>query len=121
MWYRRAHFALAVTGPAASLLVHCTEFGADGEPSTDASTTATTTSAGRAVLAIMRELTPSMLELMDRETLDAEELKALYEGRELAAKERIIIPTYAEKERQAKEKRKAASIFGATPPKPATS
>ncbi len=59
--------------------------------------------------------------LMDRETLDAEELKALFEGRELAAKERIIIPTYAEKERQAKEKRKAASIFGATPPKPATS
>lgn len=46
MWYRRALFALAVTGPAASLLVHCTEFGADGEPSTDASTTATTTSAG---------------------------------------------------------------------------
>jgi hypothetical protein len=44
MWYRRALFALAVTGPAASLLVHCTEFGADGEPSTDASTTATTTS-----------------------------------------------------------------------------
>lgn len=44
MWYRRALFALAVTGPAASVLVHCTEFGADGEPSTDASTTATATS-----------------------------------------------------------------------------
>jgi cell division protease FtsH len=57
---------------------------------------------------------------MERETLDAEELKALYEGRELAPRERVIIPTYAEKERLAKEKRKAASIFGG-PPKPATS
>lgn len=44
MWYRRALFVLAVTGPTASLLVHCTEFGADGEPSPDGSTTATTTS-----------------------------------------------------------------------------
>lgn len=44
MWYRRALFVLAVTGPITSLLVHCTEFGADGEPSPDGSTAATTTS-----------------------------------------------------------------------------
>ena len=59
--------------------------------------------------------------LLERETLDAEELKALYEGREIAAHvHRAIIPTYAEKEKAKAEKRKAASIFGG-PPKPATS
>ena len=59
--------------------------------------------------------------LLERETLDAEELKALYEGREIAAHvHRVIIPTYAEKEKAKAEKRKAASIFGG-PPKPATS
>ena len=59
--------------------------------------------------------------LMDRETLDAEEIKAVYDGTELPHRQRVVIPTYAEKERQAKEKRKAASIFGGGPPKPATS
>ena len=59
--------------------------------------------------------------LLERETLDAEELKALYEGREIAAHvHRVIIPTYSEKEKAKAEKRKAASIFGG-PPKPATS
>jgi cell division protease FtsH len=59
--------------------------------------------------------------LLERETLDAEELKALYEGREIPAHiHRAIIPTYAEKEKAKQEKRKAASIFGG-PPKPATS
>ena len=59
--------------------------------------------------------------LLERETLDAEELKALYEGREIAAHiHRVIIPTYADKEKAKAEKRKAASIFGG-PPKPATS
>jgi hypothetical protein len=33
---------------------------------------------------------------------------------------RVIIPTYAEKEKAKQDKRKAASIFGG-PPKPATS
>jgi hypothetical protein len=32
----------------------------------------------------------------------------------------VIIPTYAEKDKQSKEKRRVASIFGG-PPKPATS
>ena len=59
--------------------------------------------------------------LMDRETLDHEELVALLEGRELPKRERVIIPTYADKERKEKDKRKVASIFGTTPPKPATS
>ncbi len=58
--------------------------------------------------------------LLERETLDAEELKAIFEGRELPPRQRVIIPTYAEKEKAKAEKRKAASIFGG-PPKPATS
>ncbi len=58
--------------------------------------------------------------LIERETLDADELKAIYEGREIPPRQRIIIPTYADKERAKQEKRKAASIFGG-PPKPATS
>jgi cell division protease FtsH len=58
--------------------------------------------------------------LIERETLDAEEIKAVLEGSELPKRERVIIPTYAEKEKAAKEKRKVASIFGG-PPKPAPS
>src|SRR5271163_2503976 len=58
--------------------------------------------------------------LIERETLDSEEIAAILEGRELPKREKIIIPTYAEKDRQSKEKRRVASIFGG-PPKPATS
>ncbi|MBX3202209.1 MAG: ATP-dependent zinc metalloprotease FtsH [Labilithrix sp.] len=58
--------------------------------------------------------------LLERETLDAEELTALLEGRELPPRQRVVIPTYAEKEKAKADKRKAASIFGG-PPKPATS
>ncbi len=58
--------------------------------------------------------------LMERETLDAEEIQAVFEGRELPKREKVVIPSYADKDRAAKEKRKAASIFGG-PPKPATS
>jgi len=58
--------------------------------------------------------------LMERETLDAEEIAAVLEGRELPKRDRVIIPTYAEKDKQSKEKRRVASIFGG-PPKPATS
>ncbi len=56
--------------------------------------------------------------LIERETLDAEEIRAVLEGKEMPKRERVIIPTYAEKDKQAKEKRKVASIFGG-PPKPA--
>jgi cell division protease FtsH len=58
--------------------------------------------------------------LMERETLDAEEIAAVLDGRELPKRDRVIIPTYAEKDKQSKEKRRVASIFGG-PPKPATS
>ena len=42
-----------------------------------------------------------------------------FEGRELPARQRVIIPTYSEKRKEQKEKKRPASIFGA--PKPATS
>ena len=58
--------------------------------------------------------------LIERETLDAEEIRMTLEGRELPPVQRVIIPSYADKDKAAKEKRKVASIFGG-PPKPATS
>jgi cell division protease FtsH len=58
--------------------------------------------------------------LMERETLDAEEILAVFENREMPKRERVIIPSYADKAKTEKEKRKVASIFGG-PPKPATS
>ena len=59
--------------------------------------------------------------LIERETLDAEEIDAVARGpRAPASASASIIPTYAEKDKAAKEKRKVASIFGG-PPKPATS
>jgi cell division protease FtsH len=58
--------------------------------------------------------------LIERETLDSEEIAAVLEGRELPKRERVVIPTYAEKDKAGKEKRRVASIFGG-PPKPATS
>jgi cell division protease FtsH len=56
--------------------------------------------------------------LIERETLDNEEILAAIEGRELPVRERVVIPSYADKEKKDKEKRKVASIFG-SPPKPA--
>ena len=56
--------------------------------------------------------------LLERETLDAEDVDAIVKGRDLQQKERVVIPTYADREKAAREKRRAASIFGA--PKPAT-
>ncbi len=58
--------------------------------------------------------------LVERETLDAEEILAVFEGRELPRRDRVIIQSYADKDKAAKDKRKVASIFGG-PPKPATS
>jgi cell division protease FtsH len=57
--------------------------------------------------------------LLERETLDQDEIRAVVEGRELPERERVIIPTWSERAEQSKEKRRGASIFGA--PKPATS
>jgi cell division protease FtsH len=57
--------------------------------------------------------------LLERETLDAEEIQACFDGRELPARQRVVIPTYSEQRKEQKEKKRPASIFGA--PKPATS
>ncbi|WP_394827035.1 ATP-dependent zinc metalloprotease FtsH [Pendulispora albinea] len=73
------------------------------------------------LLALHKEKLESLANaLIERETLDSEEISAVFDGRELPKRDRVIIPTYAEKEKAAKEKRKVASIFGG-PPKPATS
>jgi cell division protease FtsH len=57
--------------------------------------------------------------LLERETLDAEEIQAVIDGRPLPQRAKVIIPSWSEKDKAQKEKRRAASIFGA--PKPATS
>jgi len=58
--------------------------------------------------------------LLERETLDAEEIEAALEGRELPRRQRVIIPTWAEKRGKDKaEKKRPSSLFGA--PKPAPS
>jgi cell division protease FtsH len=51
--------------------------------------------------------------LLERETLDSEEIIAVMEGRPLPERQRIIIPSYAEKHRR-KEKRKS-TIFTPRP------
>ncbi|MES1175731.1 MAG: ATP-dependent zinc metalloprotease FtsH [Myxococcales bacterium] len=55
--------------------------------------------------------------LLERETLDSEEISAALDGRELPKRQRVIIPSYADKRKEKVEKRRPASIFGA--PKPA--
>ena len=58
--------------------------------------------------------------LLERETLNSAEIKASVEGLELPEKEKVVIPSWADKRaQQQKEKKRPASIFGA--PKPATS
>jgi cell division protease FtsH len=57
--------------------------------------------------------------LLERETLDSEEIKAALAGEELPERERVVIPTWREKQKAAEEKKRPASIFGA--PKPAPS
>jgi cell division protease FtsH len=57
--------------------------------------------------------------LLERETLDSAEIDAAMDGRELPPNQRVIIPTYSEKQKNRTEKKRPASIFGA--PKPATS
>ncbi len=60
--------------------------------------------------------------LIERETLDSDEIRAdAWKGaRAPAGAAGVIIPSHADKDKAAKEKRKVASIFGG-PPKPATS
>jgi cell division protease FtsH len=57
--------------------------------------------------------------LLERETLDSSEIDAAMGGRELPPNQRVIVPTYSEKQKNNKDaKKRPASIFGA--PKPAT-
>jgi cell division protease FtsH len=56
--------------------------------------------------------------LLERETLDADEINAAFDGRELPPTQRVVIPTWGEKQKNRPEKKRPASIFGA--PKPAT-
>ncbi len=75
--------------------------------------------AARTLLGDKRELLDKMAEaLLERETLDAEEIDAIVEGRELPPREKVTIPTYRERAQKQKEKRRAASIFGQPKPVP---
>ncbi len=57
--------------------------------------------------------------LLDRETLDAEEIRAVAAGRDLPARKPVTMPRWADKRREQAEKKRTAPIFSA--PKPATS
>ena len=57
--------------------------------------------------------------LLERETLDSEEINALLEGREPPEREKVVIPTWKDRREATKEKKRPANIFGA--PKPAPS
>ncbi len=52
--------------------------------------------------------------LLERETLDREEIDAIMQGVPLPTRERVVIPTYADKQRKEKDKRKG-SIFQPRP------
>ncbi len=52
--------------------------------------------------------------LLERETIDSEELAAILDGRELPPRQRVVIPRYSDRTAKAKEKRKA-SIFQPRP------
>ncbi len=73
----------------------------------------------RKMLSEHRELLDQMAEaLLERETLDAEEIDAIVNGRDLPERKKITIPTYRERAEKQKEKRRAASIFGQPKPVP---
>jgi cell division protease FtsH len=66
------------------------------------------------VKANMDKLEAMAKALLERETLDAEEIRAVMDGIPLPERKRIEIPRYAEKSRKAKDKRKS-SIFTPRP------
>jgi cell division protease FtsH len=66
------------------------------------------------VLANTDKLEAMAKALLERETLDAEEILAVMDGQPLPERKRIEIPRYAEKSRKSKDKRKA-SIFSPRP------
>jgi cell division protease FtsH len=57
--------------------------------------------------------------LLERETIDAEEIDAIIKGQPLPQREKVVVPSWADREKDAKDKRRGASIFG--PPKPVAS
>lgn len=73
----------------------------------------------RAVVAKHRAELDRLAEaLLERETLDSEEIAAAIEGRELPTRERVVIPTWAEKQKRQKDPKRPASLFGAPKPAP---
>lgn len=56
--------------------------------------------------------------LLDRETVDGTELDAILEGKPLPRRERVVIPTYADRAKEQRDKRKPSSIFGTPRPAP---
>jgi cell division protease FtsH len=57
--------------------------------------------------------------LLERETLDSQEIESVLAGRELPARQRLVIPTWAEKRgKERSEKKRPASIFGTPKPAP---
>jgi cell division protease FtsH len=75
--------------------------------------------AARKLLLENRPLLDKMAEaLLERETLDAEEIDAIVGGRDLPAREKVKIPSYRERAQKQKEKRRATSIFGQPKPVP---
>jgi len=72
------------------------------------------------VLSANREQLDRLAEaLLERETLDAQEINASIAGEPLPPRQRVVIPTWSDKRTaRDKEKKRPASIFGA--PKPAT-
>ncbi|MBI4954076.1 MAG: ATP-dependent metallopeptidase FtsH/Yme1/Tma family protein [Myxococcales bacterium] len=75
--------------------------------------------AARKMLGENRDTLDKLAEaLLERETLDAEEIDALVGGRQMPDRERVKIPTYRERNEQQKEKRRASSIFGQPKPVP---
>ncbi|MEM9694007.1 MAG: ATP-dependent zinc metalloprotease FtsH [Myxococcota bacterium] len=66
-----------------------------------------------------REILDQMAEaLLERETLDREEIDAIVEGNPLPERKKVTIPTYRERAEKQKDKRRAASIFGQPKPVP---
>jgi cell division protease FtsH len=51
--------------------------------------------------------------LLERETLDAEEIDAAVEGRALPERQRVVIPSWHEKRQQQKAQKRPAPLFGA--------
>jgi cell division protease FtsH len=68
-----------------------------------------------------REILDKMAEaLLERETLDGEEIDAIVGGHPMPERIRVRIPTYRERAEKQKEKRRAASIFSQPKPVPST-